>query len=293
MLILLNRDARGAGRLRGALREAGVERLVTVRECGPEELRAAAAAAALAGADAIGVAGGDGTHMTAAQELVGSRTAMLPLPAGTLNHFAIRSGVDTLETGARLVGGGRVVTRSVGTLDDSVFLNTAILGAYPDVVRRRDRLRRFMPKWPAALLAFGAAGLRTPRGIRVTLESPGGRLERRTTMVWIGVGRGSYPLAQRADEAATTLEVALLGDVSRLSIFRFLIRLVTHAVRPDRAPPPEGVELFHTGRLLIHADETLDATLDGEPRRFTSPILATVMPGALRVLVGERDASAP
>mgnify|MGYP006186398131 CR=1 FL=1 len=39
-------------------------------------------------------------------------------------------------------------------MDDRVFLNTATFGVYAEVVRRRERLRPWLSKWPAAALAL-------------------------------------------------------------------------------------------------------------------------------------------
>lgn len=284
--VLINRAAVGATRVRQALRAADAAGAVDVRECEPADLGRQVGSATAAGARVVAVAGGDGTHTTAARELVGTQTALLPFPAGTLNHFAERSGVGSIEAAIALLRGGRIASRPVGILDDLVFLNTAIIGAYPAVVRRRDRLRRFMPKWPAALAAFAAAGLRAPRRMRVALELSEGRVERVTTMVWIGVGRGSYPLPQQAGHPGSTLEVAVLRDVHRLRIASFLVGLVRHATRPNGERPTGVVELFHAQRLLLRADRAIDVTLDGEPRRFSSPVFVAIQDDALTMVVG-------
>jgi diacylglycerol kinase family enzyme len=62
----------------------------------PEQIDAALAELARAGVPAVGVAGGDGTILSAAEQLAGGTTALAPFPTGTLNHFSRRLGISYL-----------------------------------------------------------------------------------------------------------------------------------------------------------------------------------------------------
>jgi diacylglycerol kinase family enzyme len=146
----------------------------------------------LAGEAMVGVAGGDGTLRTAARALAGSSTVLVPFPTGTLNHFARRLGIDTIEAAAGAVRGGAVRELPVGRANDHVFLNTAVIGAYPRLVELRQRFQPYLTKWPAAALAATILLARLPH-IRLTARMPETDLDARTAMFWVGVGRGSFP----------------------------------------------------------------------------------------------------
>jgi undecaprenyl-diphosphatase len=82
--------------------------------------------------------------------------AGLPLavvPAGTLNHFARDVGLETPDEAADAVVSGSAVQVDVAEVNGTPFLNTAAIGAYPEMVRRRDRLSHRMGKWLAMTLA--------------------------------------------------------------------------------------------------------------------------------------------
>src|SRR5205085_837823 len=60
------------------------------------------------GAEVVAVAGGDGTIRTAASVLAETGVALLPVPAGTRNHFARELGIDTLDAAGRAWSGTTV-----------------------------------------------------------------------------------------------------------------------------------------------------------------------------------------
>src|SRR5688572_19844228 len=75
---------------------AGLEALgvgATVRSVPGPDLTAAAHDAAKGGADAVVMAGGDGTMSAGAAALAGGDCPMGVLPLGTLNHFARDLGI--------------------------------------------------------------------------------------------------------------------------------------------------------------------------------------------------------
>ncbi|MGY1745181.1 phosphatase PAP2 family protein [Blastococcus sp. SYSU D00695] len=128
-------------------------------------------------ARALGVAGGDGSVAAAAAVALEHGLPLAVIPAGTLNHFARDVGVDTVEQAADAVVSGAAVRVDVATLNGTPFLNTAAIGSYPDMVRRRDRLAGRMGKW-AAMTVAAARTLRV--GTPVELSLDGRHLE-----VWI------------------------------------------------------------------------------------------------------------
>lgn len=296
--ILVNAAAGSAGddlepRLREAFGAAGVAVEVVAVE--PAGLAGEVARRADAGAEVVAVAGGDGSLVTAAGELAGRETALLPVPAGTLNHFARRLGIPDFETAAATAVGGRRVRVPLGAVGERVFLNTATFGLYADVVRRRDRSR--LPKWPAAALAIGWRLARLRR-LAVTLEAAGERRRYRTPLVWIGLGWGSFPLPHEAPlEEWPDLEVAVLEPRNRAALLALFGRLFVHLLRRERPEPVDAtvrgrgerrsLDLWHTDRLHLDAGGPIGVTLDGEVLRLEPPVEVTLHADPLTVLAPE------
>jgi len=120
-------------------------------------------------AKALGVAGGDGTVAAAAAVAIEHDLPLAVIPAGTLNHFAADVGITSLEDLVAGVEAGEAVRVDVAEVGGIPFLNTASMGAYPEMVRRRDELAPRLGKWPSLVLA-AAQVLRNQKPIRVVLN---------------------------------------------------------------------------------------------------------------------------
>jgi diacylglycerol kinase family enzyme/membrane-associated phospholipid phosphatase len=110
-------------------------------------------AAASGRARALGVAGGDGSVAAAAAIALEHGLPLAVIPAGTLNHFARDVGVETPDDVADAVRSGSAVEVDVAEVNGTPFLNTASIGAYPEMVERRDRLSHRLGKWMAMTVA--------------------------------------------------------------------------------------------------------------------------------------------
>ncbi|MCU1606135.1 MAG: putative glycerophosphatase [Modestobacter sp.] len=134
---------------------------------------------------ALGVAGGDGSVAAAAAVALEYDLPLVVIPAGTLNHFARDVGVATPPEAVAAVSEGAAVRVDVAEVNGTPFLNTASIGSYPEMVRRRDRLSGRMGKW-AALTVAAAQVLR--HGTPVDVELNGQRVK-----AWIVfIGNGCY-----------------------------------------------------------------------------------------------------
>ncbi|MGY1752108.1 phosphatase PAP2 family protein [Blastococcus sp. SYSU D01042] len=133
--------------------------------------------AARGGARALGVAGGDGSVAAAAAVALEHGLPLAVIPAGTLNHFARDVGLLTPQDAVDAVLAGEAVTVDVAEVNGVPFLNTSSIGAYPEMVRRRDRLAGALGKW-LALTVAAAQVLRTGTPVELVV---GGRPLR----VWI------------------------------------------------------------------------------------------------------------
>ncbi|MCA0144856.1 phosphatase PAP2 family protein [Blastococcus sp. LR1] len=155
------------------------EVLETSEDRGVDELLGEAAASGRA--QALGVAGGDGSVAAAAAVALEHGLPLAVIPAGTLNHFARDVGLTTPQDAVDAVLAGQAVKVDVAEVNGTPFLNTSSIGAYPEMVRRRDRMSAKLGKW-LALSVAAAQVLRT--GTPVELEVNGERL--RTWILFVG-----------------------------------------------------------------------------------------------------------
>jgi diacylglycerol kinase family enzyme len=124
------------------------------------------------------------------------------------------------------------------------------------------------------------------RTMNVTLMVDGKRLERTTSLVWVGVGWGSFPLVHEAPErrAQPDLEIVILKPRSAFHSLALMFRLAVQVRRRDTPVRDRGLEVLHARQLMIHADRRIGVTLDGEVMKFEPPILIAIQDDALRVI---------
>lgn len=266
----------------------------------PRLLYDTVARAVATGAPIIGIAGGDGTMRTAAAALVDTQSALLCIPTGTINTFARRHGISDIAAAAAALRVRRVATVSIGTFEDTYFLNTLTFGEYGRIVRRRERYRRFVGKWPAAFIAT-VGTIATLRDIIVHIDVEGDVLSRRTPFVWIGMGWGSFPQTQETQERRRhpDLEVVVARTATRWTAAATLLRLAHGMLRGRRPLRDPQLEVLHARSLrlgrgaLTSADllpvgsgDGLDATADGEVLRTRGSVRVGIRDAALLVVRG-------
>ncbi|UED84138.1 bifunctional phosphatase PAP2/diacylglycerol kinase family protein [Streptomyces profundus] len=173
---------------------------------------------------ALGICGGDGSVNAAAARAVDRGVPLAVFPGGTLNHFALDTGIDTFESTVEAVAEGRAIAvdlarvRPVGRAKGPTthFVNTFSIGLYPELVRAREALEGRIGKWPSAVVSL-ARVLRTGRPIEVEIN---GRAQR----LWLlFAGNGLYSPEGFAPAHRTQLDDGLL-DVRTVRADRRLAR---------------------------------------------------------------------
>ena len=124
---------------RYGLAEAARSRGIRPVELQPgEDLEKLVRAAVADGADAVGMAGGDGSQAVVAAVAAEAGLPYACIPSGTRNHFALDLGVDREDVvgalDAFVDGGERVV--DLGDVNGRVFVNNVSLGVYAAAVQR-------------------------------------------------------------------------------------------------------------------------------------------------------------
>jgi undecaprenyl-diphosphatase len=268
-----------------ALRERLGADLVAAEEVAPANLAKRIARAISDGADVVAVAGGDGSLHTAVNALAGSDTALAIIPTGTLNNFAHRIGIHDLDVARTALADGEAAWVSLGTVGSELFLNTLTFGEYARTLRRREKLRPFLTKWPAAFFGFLEVVL-TLRTFEVELESGDTRITRRTPFIWAGIGIGSFPRVDESMERRSSpdLEIAILHARTPFSMAAFMWRASMQMIREQYPVRDRALEIFQTRELVLHTRRTIDGTTDGELVRTAPPVRVGIRDRAVKVL---------
>lgn len=214
-----------------------------------------------ADADALGMAGGDGSLAAVAGVAMERGLPFVCVPFGTRNHFARDLGLDRDDPIAALDAFEGTERRvDVGRVNGRVFLNNVSLGMYAQLVHEREKHRRrreTLARARAVLIAFRHL---SPRGLSIDGEPIRCRV--------LLVSNNAYEL-----------DVLSVGERERLD---------------------EGLLYLYAGSGILRASWTersgkrfavdaragsLRAAIDGEPARLETPLEFEIDPGALRVLV--------
>jgi undecaprenyl-diphosphatase len=242
-----------------------------------EDLRSALEQLVDDGAAVVGAVGGDGSACCAAEVAVDRDRVLWVIPGGTLNHFARELGLETMADASEALERRRVAHVDLGVVNAGPFLNNASLGAYGELVRQRDLLRRRLRlgKRPALVLAVA----RTIRRARPLALEVDGRPE---LAFIVFVGNNPYDrtgLGGRSTLQSGRLDVRILRARGRWPRLGVMVDLLTGRLERSgrlwRSLAPEVVVRLRSAECLARDGEVEDVS--GE-LRFRS------RPGALRVI---------
>jgi diacylglycerol kinase family enzyme len=252
---------------------------VTLLEPG-SDLRSLAQAALDAGADAIGMAGGDGSQAIVASVAAERDVPVVIVPAGTRNHLALDLGLDRRDVVGALDAFGHAVERRIdlAEVNGRVFVNNVSLGLYAEIVRspayRDAKVETALSALPSMLgpgtepfaLSFtDGTGRRHERAhlIQVSNDPYGDTPEGRTTRPRLDAGvLGVTSVEIRDDRAASVLIAAAAAG------------------HPERS---EGYASWVAPTFEVNAPAPVAAGLDGEAVTLDVPLVFRTRPGALRV----------
>jgi diacylglycerol kinase family enzyme len=224
-----------------------------------------AALARAAEADAIGMAGGDGSLAAVAEAAALRGLPFVCVPFGTRNHFARDLGLDRDDPVAALAAFTDGVERRVdlGRANGRAFLNNVSLGVYASLVHRREHHRRRRDAL-ARLRALGAVVThREPDRFAVAGEAVDARI--------LLVSNNAYDLSMLS-----------LGERPRLDEGALHVYATHGLVRPH------WEEHGLTSVVVDAQAGRVRAAVDGEPELLETPIEFSIEAGALRVLVPRR-----
>ncbi|HEX5097219.1 MAG TPA: diacylglycerol kinase family protein, partial [Acidimicrobiia bacterium] len=192
-----------------------------VVECEPADIATQTQASVDAGRPFVAVAGGDGTIRCAAEVLANTDVALLPIPAGTHNHFAKALGIATLDDAILAAKTGHRAAIDVARVNGKLFVNNSSLGTYPGVVAEREQHEGRMPK-PLANVIAVFHQLRAGRRLTVDID---GR-PRRAWLVFVGngaYGENLVDITTRESLRDGVLDVRIVRADQRFARLRLIV----------------------------------------------------------------------
>jgi diacylglycerol kinase family enzyme len=223
------------------------------------------------GADALAMAGGDGSQAVVAMVAAERGLPYACIPAGTRNHFALDLGVDRDDVVGALDAfvGGRERRVDLAEVNGRVFVNNVSIGLYAEAVQREGyreaKLRTILDTLPEAL---GPEG----KGLDLRWTGPAGR--QHSSGAAILVSNNRYRLGRA------------VGSGTRPRIDDGLLGIAV------ASPPVAGRRLFQrpwrewsTPAFEVDADAPIAAGIDGEAVTLDAPLRFRILPAALGVRI--------
>ncbi len=223
------------------------------------------------GADALAMAGGDGSQAVVAMVAAEQDLPYACIPAGTRNHFALDLGVDRDDVVGALDAfiGGRERRVDLAEVNGRVFVNNVSIGLYAEAVQREGyreaKLRTILDTLPEVL---GPEG----KGLDLRWTGPRGHENSSSAAILVSnnryrlgraVGSGTRP---RIDDELLGVTVAAAPAVGR--------RLFQRPWREWSVPAFE-----------VDADGPVAAGIDGEAVTLDAPLRFRILPAALAVRI--------
>ena len=248
-----------------------------------DDLLELAEAAIAAGADVVGMAGGDGSQALVATVAIKHDVPHVVVPAGTRNHFALDLGLDREDVVGALDAYRDGVERRIdlATVNGRVFVNNASLGLYAKIVQSpeyRDAKGRTTLEMLPELIG--------PEAERLDLRfsDPDGTAY--DTAQVIQVSNDPYELHSLADFGTRErIDQGVLGIMAiRIANAKEAGQLVTlqTAGQPQRFP---GWLEWTARTFRIDSGDPVEIGVDGEAMKLEPPLLFESHPAALRVRV--------
>ena len=253
---------------------------------GPEPVDVAKLAreAVEAGADLLGVAGGDGTQALVAGIAAEHGIPFVVISAGTRNHFALDLGLDREDPSACLgaLSDGVELRVDLGMINGQTFVNNASFGAYAEVVEtpayRGDKLNTTLNTLPDLLQGH--------RGARLRAQADGTTIKTPQALLVSNNPYGTGDIAGLGRRAR--LDRGILGVVG------VTVANARQAAGLLRGRHATGLSVLTTKQIEISADvPQIPVGVDGESILMSTPVTCTVSPGALRVWVPRERPGVP
>ncbi len=223
------------------------------------------------GADALAMAGGDGSQAVVAMIAAEQGLPYACIPAGTRNHFALDLGVDRDDVVGALDAffSGRQKRVDLAEVNGQVFVNNVSLGLYAEAVQREGyreaKLRTILDTLPEVL---GPEG----EGSQLRWKGPDGGED--TSGAAILVSNNRYRLGHAVGSGTRPrIDEGLLGIA------------VASAPGGERSVARRPWQEWTTPAFEVDAAGAIAAGIDGEAVTLEAPLRFRILPAALGVRI--------
>lgn len=246
--------------------------------------------AVAAGADCLGMAGGDGSQALVASIAVENGLPFVCISAGTRNHFALDLGLDRADPRHSVYAFRDAFERRIdyATVNDRFFVNNVSLGVYATIVQqegyREAKVQTTKDVLPMLL------GSQEPFDLQ--FATPDGREVDGAFL--IQVSNNPYVLSASPDASQRrTLESGRLG------VFAVSAQNGTHAAEAvtlalaGQANRSDYAHQFECEEFVVNSRSgSVYAGIDGEALELPTPLRFRIHPQGLRMLVPKGNAEA-
>lgn len=238
-------------------------------------------------AELVIVGGGDGTIHTAVNMILPTGKILGILPLGTMNLLArdLKTPLD-LDEAYEALAAGEVSSIDVAEVNGEVYLNSSVLGFYPQVVQEREekRKRHRLLKWPAMALAMVRTIRRLPL-LDVRIDWGDGPRRVRTPILVVSNnpfdGEAGSMLLRRDRLDSGKLGVYVARQRDPWGLLRLMGRTVLGTWQQD-----EELETLTATQLTVHSRRRrLKMVNDGEILQMEPPLNYRIRHKALKVLL--------
>lgn len=279
-VLLVNPHSGDGKAARLGLVERATARGIECRTFGSgEDVRQLAEQAVADGADVLGVAGGDGSQAVVADVVRRAGLAMVVVPSGTRNHFAMDLGLDRADPVSSLdaFGAARMKTVDMADVNGQPFLNNVSMGIYGEVVQRATYRERKLETTIEELPTLVA----DPPPL--TFIGPDGQTH--ATVHVVLVSNNPYLLDVRGAGGRPRLTTGELGIVTaELSSVAGVTEMFARAALGALASSP-GFNAWTAPTFEVQSTGPIAAGVDGEAVELQPPATFTILPGALQVRI--------
>jgi diacylglycerol kinase family enzyme len=277
-----------ARRIAWLFKQAGVD--AEVHPAQPRHFAEQVGRAIRNGAEAVVVAGGDGTIRTAAKLLAGTDKPLGILPLGTRNRLARALGIpENPAEAVRCLAAGSFRYADIGEVNGHAFVFSSMYGFLNSFGRHREehRGRHLALEFPAASWAVLKELFRAPaREVEIragdTYRCCASSIFIVSNNPFLPGGFGGQPRLASLDSGR--LGVYLSRHQGRLGLIRLLGELL--AGRWDRDPDILR-RAVPSLTVRVSGAEPVEIMNDGEFLRLQSPLEYRIRPRALRIIVPE------
>lgn len=232
--------------------------------------------------DLVVACGGDGTVNEVVNGLAGSPTPLGVIPMGTVNIWALETGISRNPVkAAELLLRGQIRTVDLGLAGQRFFLLMAGLGFDGHVARLlHPGMKRLLGI--GAYLGAGATAALRYAGAPAQLEVDGKHLT--AQLLWLVVGNtrlygGLIKITPQAKIDDGLLDICLFKGERGIRILSYL-----WAVGWRYHTSIKGIEYYRCKEITVHSEKPLPTQVDGDPLG-TTPVTFRVVPQALRAIL--------